>query len=219
MDFSIHFILQHLPAIQAGLVNTLIISAISIFAAFLLGLICAWILQAKTPVISQLVFAYVELFRSTPILAQAYLIYFGLPSLGIQFDSDVAAAIALALWGGAYNTENIRAGIEAVPAGLSEASSALGFGRFNTMLLVVLPLALRVAIPSITNISISVFKSSSLMIGIGFRELTYAATDIIYQTFRISEMLILLAVIYLSISTIFSIIARHLAQRVQIGGV
>jgi polar amino acid transport system permease protein len=166
-----------------------------------------------------IVYGYVELFRSTPILAQAYLIYFGLPSLGIKFNSDVAACISLALWGGAYNTENIRAGMTAVPAGLTEASMALGFGRLKTMRLVILPLALRVSIPAVTNISISVFKSSSLMIGIGFHELTYAATNVIYQTFKIPEMLIALAIIYLSIATLISFGARHVAQRIHVGGI
>jgi polar amino acid transport system permease protein len=106
-----------------------------------------------------------------------------------------------------------------VPGGLAEASSALGFGRFASMRLVILPLAFRMAIPAITNTSISVFKSSSLMIGIGFHELTYAATNVVYQTFRISEMLIALAVIYLGLSTLLSFAARRLSQRLNIGGI
>ena len=219
MDFSVQFLLDNSSAIGEGLLSTLIVSAMSIATAFLVGIACAWIRYERVPVLTRIVYGYVELFRSTPILAQAYLIYFGLPSLGIRFDSDVAACIALALWGGAYNTENIRAGMAAVPPGLSEASSAMGFGRLNTMRLVVLPLALRVAIPAVTNISISIFKSSSLMIGIGFHELTYAATSIIYQTFRIPEMLFTLAVIYLSISMLISYFARRLANRVQVAGI
>jgi polar amino acid transport system permease protein len=219
MDFSVRFLLEHLPAIGVGLVTTLAVSAISISMAFVIGAVSAWIRYERVPLLTWIVDGYVELFRSTPILAQAYLIYFGLPSLGIRFNSDVAACIALALWGGAYNTENIRAGMTAVPLGLSEASSALGFGRLKTMQLVILPLALRVSIPSVTNISISVFKSSSLMIGVGLHELTYAATDVIYQTFKISEMLITLAVVYLSISTLISFTARRLAQRVHVAGI
>jgi His/Glu/Gln/Arg/opine family amino acid ABC transporter permease subunit len=219
MDFNFPFLLENLPAIGEGLVSTLEVSTISIASAFLIGAICAWARYERIPILTWIVDVYVEIFRSTPILAQAYLIYFGLPSLGIRFNSDVASCISLALWGGAYNTENIRAGMNAVPRGLTEASSALGFGRLRTMQLVVLPLALRVSIPAVTNISISVFKSSSLMIGIGFHELTYAATSVIYQTFRLSEMFIALAVIYLTISMLISFGARRLAQRVQLGGV
>ncbi|MFC3075561.1 amino acid ABC transporter permease [Shinella pollutisoli] len=219
MDFSLSFLIESWPVLGAGLARTLAVSAGSIALAFLLGAVCAWIRHERVPVLTWIVYGYVELFRSTPILAQAYLIYFGLPSLGIRFNSDVAACIALTLWGGAYNTENIRAGMIAVPPGLSEASSALGFDRLKTMRLIILPLAFRISIPSVTNISISIFKSSSLMIGIGFHELTYAATNLIYQTFRISEMLISLAVIYLSISTLISYAARRLAQRVHVAGV
>lgn len=219
MDFSLSFLVESWPVLGAGLARTLAVSAGSIALAFLLGAVCAWIRHERVPVLTWIVYGYVELFRSTPILAQAYLIYFGLPSLGIRFNSDVAACIALTLWGGAYNTENIRAGMIAVPPGLSEASSALGFDRLKTMRLIILPLAFRISIPSVTNISISIFKSSSLMIGIGFHELTYAATNLIYQTFRISEMLISLAVIYLSISTLISYAARRLAQRVHVAGV
>jgi polar amino acid transport system permease protein len=219
MDFNVSFLLEHLPEIGDGLVSTLAVSAISIAMAFVLGALCAWIRYERVRVLTWIVDGYVELFRSTPILAQAYLIYFGLPSLGIRFNSDVAACIVLALWGGAYNTENIRAGMTAVPNGLSEASSALGFERLKTMQLIILPLALRVSIPSITNISISVFKSSSLMIGIGFHELTYAATNVIYQTFKVSEMLITLAIVYLGISTLISFSMRRLVQHVHVAGI
>ncbi len=219
MEFSFSFLIEQLPAIGSGLANTLIVSAISISAAFVLGAVCAWIRYERIPVLTWVVSGYVELFRGTPILAQAFLIYFGLPSIGIRFDSDVATCIALALWGGAYNTENIRAGMIAVPSGLTEAAAALGFGKVQSMQLVISPLALRIAIPAVTNISISVFKSSSLMIGIGFHELTYAATNVIYQTFRIPEMLITLAVIYLSLSTLISFAARRLAQRLYVGGI
>lgn len=219
MDFSVSFLLEHAPDLAQGVASTLVVSAISISLAFVLGLVCAWIRYERIPVLSELVYGYVEILRSTPILAQVYLIYFGLPSVGIRFDSDVAACVALTLWGGAYNTENIRAGMTSVPGGLAEASSALGFGRFASMRLVILPLAFRLAIPAITNTSISVFKSSSLMIGIGFHELTYAATNVVYQTFRISEMLIALAVIYLGLSTLISFAARRLSQRLNIGGI
>ena len=219
MEFSFSFLLEHLPSLARGFASTLVVSAISIVAAFLIGAICAWIRYERVPVLTWVAYAYVELLRNTPILAQAFLIYFGLPSLGIRLNSEVSACVALALWGGAYNTENIRAGMLAVPKGLTEASSALGFERLQSMRLLVLPLALRLAIPSVTNISISIFKSSSLMIGIGYHELTYAATDVISQTFRITEMLVALAVIYLSVSALISFGARHLAHRLNIVGI
>jgi His/Glu/Gln/Arg/opine family amino acid ABC transporter permease subunit len=219
MEFSVPFLVDHLPDLARGLASTLLVSSISISAAFVLGAICAWIRYERVPVLTWIVYGYVEILRGTPILAQAYLIYFGLPSLGIRFDSEIATCVALSLWGGAYNTENIRAGMVSVPTGLVEASSAVGFGRLKTMQLVIFPLALRIAIPSVTNISISIFKSSSLMIGIGYHELTYAATDVIYQTFRITEMLAALAVIYLSVSALISLGARRLAHRLKVVGI
>jgi His/Glu/Gln/Arg/opine family amino acid ABC transporter permease subunit len=219
MDFSVSFLLDHLPDLARGLASTLLVSSIGISVAFVLGAICAWIKYERVPVLSWIVYVYVEILRGTPILAQAYLIYFGLPALGISFSSEVATCVALALWGGAYNAENIRAGMVSVPAGLIEASSAVGFGRLKTMQLIILPLALRIAIPSITNISISIFKSSSLMIGIGYHELTYEATSVIYQTFRITEMLVALAVTYLSLSALISFGARRLAHRLHVVGI
>lgn len=219
MDFDVSFLLSHLPGLARGLASTLLVSAISISVAFVLGAVCAWIRYERVPVLTWIIYGFVEIMRGTPILAQAYLIYFGLPSLGIKFNSEIATCVALSLWGAAYNTENIRAGMTSVPKGLLEASSALGFGRLKSMRLVIFPLALRIAIPSVTNISISVFKSSSLMIGIGYHELTYAATDVIYQTFRITEMLASLAVIYLSVSALISFGARRLAHRLQVVGI
>src|ERR1700740_2254358 len=98
MEFSISFLLDHFPDLARGLASTLVVSWIGISVAFVLGTVCAWVKYKRVPVLTWIVYGYVEILRGTPILAQAYLIYFGLPSLGISFSSEVATCVALGLW-------------------------------------------------------------------------------------------------------------------------
>ena len=117
-----------------GLKRTLQVSAIAIAGAFVIGLVLGAARAARVPVVSQLAAVYVEIIRNTPILVQIFFLYFALPQIGIRLDAFTVAWLAVTIWGGAFNTENFRAGFEAVPKRFHEAGLALGFSRLATFL-------------------------------------------------------------------------------------
>ena len=195
--------------------ETLKVGLIGIGGAFALGLVLGAARAHRVPVLSQLAALYVELIRNTPILVQIIFLYYGLGDIGLGLDLFTVAWLSVMIWGGAFNTENFRAGFEAVPARYREAGLALGFGRVATFLNVTLPIGGRIALPSSINTYISVFKNTSLMVAIGFPELTNVANGIAANTFRVFEMFFVLGVVYLAIvwtlSALIRVLERHLA--------
>ena len=192
-------------------------AAVGIAGSFVIGLVLGAARAHRIPVVTQLASVYVEVIRNTPILVQIFLLYYGiLPALGYRGDPFLAASLSITIWGGAFNTENFRAGFEAVPRNLREAGYALGFTPLKTFLNVTLPIGGRIALPSSINTYISVFKNTSLLIVIGYPELTYTANNIQSLTFRTFEMFAVLAVIYLVIVWTLSALIRLLESRLAL---
>ena len=154
--------------------------------------------------------------RNTPILVQIFFIFYGLPQVGISFSPFMTAWLAVTVWGGAFNTENFRAGFEAVPHRYQEGSLALGFGRLTTFLNVTLPIGARIALPSSINTYISVLKNTSLLTAIGYAELTNVSRSIAAVTFRDSEMLLVVAVTYLALVWTLSAVMRGVEARLRL---
>jgi polar amino acid transport system permease protein len=198
-----------------ALKRTLQVSAIAIAGAFLIGLTLGAARAARVPVVSQAAAVYVEIIRNTPILVQIFFLYFGLPQIGVRLDAFTVAWLAVTIWGGAFNTENFRAGFEAVPKRFHEAGLALGFSRLATFTNVTLPIGGRIALPSSINTYISVVKNTSLMYVIAYPELTKVALDINALTLQTIETFTVLAVTYLIIVWTMSagirVLERHLA--------
>jgi ABC-type amino acid transport system permease subunit len=157
----------------------------------------------------------VEIIRNTPILVQIFFLFFALPQIGIVLEPFTVAWLAVTIWGGAFNTENFRAGFEAVPFRFREAGSALGFGRLATFLNVTLPIGGRIALPSSINTYISVVKNTSLMYVISYQELTTTALQINALTLQTTETFTMLAVTYLvivwTLSALIRLLESHLA--------
>jgi His/Glu/Gln/Arg/opine family amino acid ABC transporter permease subunit len=216
--FDWQYIWDHRQALFDGLKVTLKLAAIGIAGAFLVGLVLGAARAYRIPVISQLAAVYVELIRNTPILVQIFLIAYGLPkaSRTFQFEFFTVACVALILWGGAFNTENFRAGFEAVPTRYHEAALALGFGRVRTFLNISLPIGGRIALPSSINTYISVFKNTALMVAISVEELTNVAKQSIDLDFRTWEMIAVLAVTYLTLVWTMSALIRMLERRLAL---
>lgn len=214
-DFSFDYIWGAAPDLMSGLMMTIEISLLSIVFAVLIGLILASARVFQVPVLSQFAVAYVNFVRSTPLLVQIFFIFYGLGSLGLPLSGFWSGVLALSLWGGAYNTENIRGGFLAVPKGLHEASGALAFGRMHYLGLVALPVGLRVSIPSMLNTSVSVLKNSSYLQAIGVAELTFAAMDRVSMDFRTLEMFAAIGSIYLAIVLVLSFAVRSVEQVLQ----
>ena len=216
--FDWSFVSENGDELFAGLLRTLEVSAIAIAGAFVIGLVLGAARAHRIPVVSQLAAIYVEVIRNTPILVQIFFIFFGLPQFGIRLDAFTVAWLAIMVWGGAFNTENFRAGFEAVPFRYREAGAALGFGRFGTFLNVTLPIGGRIALPPSINTYISVVKNTSLLYVISYQELTTTALNINALTLQTVETFTLLAVAYLVIVWTLSALIRLLETRLALPG-
>jgi His/Glu/Gln/Arg/opine family amino acid ABC transporter permease subunit len=189
---------------------------VGIVASYGLGLILGAARAYRIPLASQIAAVYVEVIRNTPIFVQMFLLYFGPPAFGFRIELFTLAWLSLTIWGGAFMTENFRAGFEAVPARLREAGYALGFGPVKNFLNVSLPIGGRIALPSTINTCISVLKNTSLLFWFGYAELTYVANNIQSNTFRVFEMFSALAVSYLIIVWTLSALIRFLERRLAL---
>ena len=216
--FDWQYIWDHRHELADGLRNTLEVAALGIAGAFVIGLVLGAARAHRIPIVSQLAAAYVEVIRNTPILVQIFFLFYGLPRISheLRFEPFTVAALAVMIWGGAFNTENFRAGFEAVPARYREAAVALGFGRLATFANVTLPIGGRIALPSSINTYISVLKNTALMTAIAFPELTNVAMDFVATDFRTYEMFLVLAVTYLTIVWGLSALIRAFEARLAL---
>jgi His/Glu/Gln/Arg/opine family amino acid ABC transporter permease subunit len=209
------FVSENWDELFQGFLNTLKVSALAIVGAFVIGLVLGAARAHRVPVVSQCTAVYVEVIRNTPILVLIFMIFYGLPEFGITFDAFTVAWLSVMVWGGAFNSENFRAGFLAVSQRHREAAHALGFGPLGTFANVTLPLGGRIALPSSINTYISVIKNTSLMYVIAYSELTTTAINISNLTLETTQALTLLAIVYLtlvwSLSWGIRRLERHLA--------
>jgi len=192
-------IARGLPYLLEGAGLTVMISSVAMVLALVLGLALAAISQAPGPVARRLVAAYVEVFRNTPLLIQIFIVYFGLPQLGVKLSPFLSGLAALVLYAAAYNTEIFRAGLEAVPHGQFEAARSAGLGELQILRYVILPQAVRICFPALGNNLVSLVKNSSLVSTIGMVELMFVANDISFNNFRTFEIYGTAAVMYVVI--------------------
>lgn len=214
-QFSFPYIWGAGPDLLSGLWMTIRISLLSIAIGVLIGVAGASIRVFRIPVLSQVTAFYVNFIRSTPLLVQMFFIFYGLASLGLPLSAYWSGVLSLSLWGGAYNTENVRGGFLAIPHGLREASNAMAFNKFQYLLLVALPVGMRVCIPAILNTSVSVLKNSAYLQAIGLAELTYVAMDRVAMDFRTLEMFAAIGVLYLGLVLFLSFAVRRLEYVLQ----
>ena len=201
---------------------TLMLTVLSFSFGLLGGTALAMILQAPWPVAHRLCRIYIDFFRGTPMLVQLFLIYFGLPallqSMEVPFTINrVAAAVtALSLNVAAYLAETLRSGIESIDRGQWEAADALGFSPTERMRFVVAPQAVRRVLPSLANEFITLIKDTSLAAVIGFDELFRQGQLMVATTYRAFEIYIAVALVYLIMTTIASMLFKRLETRMNI---
>ncbi|MFN2470203.1 MAG: amino acid ABC transporter permease [Gaiellaceae bacterium] len=196
--------------------RTLEVAGIAIAGVVVIGAVLGAARAHRIPVISQIAAVYVEVIRNTPILVQIFMIYSGLAQLGILLDVFTVAWLSLMIWGGAFNTENFRAGFLAVPYRYREAGLALGFSRLRTFLNITLPIGGRIALPASINTYIAVLKNTSLLYVIAFAELTFTAYQINSDTLQTTETFFVLGVTYLVIVWILSALIRLLESHLAL---
>ena len=210
-----------------GLEMTLIIFAGSWLLAMSLGLILLVIRMLPGRIADALVAGYVSYHRNVPTLVQLMLWYFGISSLlpeGLQLwladrnGEAIFAIIALGLCQAAYFSEDLRSGLRAVPKGQWEAARALGHSYVGAMTYILLPQAVRNAMPALVNHTVSLFKNSSLAMAIGVAELTHAVKEVESQSFRAFETYLIATVLYLVCSLLLMWIGYHLERRNRTAG-
>jgi ABC-type amino acid transport system permease subunit len=156
--------------------------------------------------------------RGTPLLIQLYLVYYGLPQIGLVFNNYVVGLIVLAFYMGAYLSEILRGAIEAISAHQIEAAYSLGLSYWQMMRVVILPQAIRLTVPPSTNQFVTMLKESSLVSQIAIMELTLATTRIISFTFKPVELFVTAALFYLILTTSFVWLSGWLEKRFAIPG-
>jgi His/Glu/Gln/Arg/opine family amino acid ABC transporter permease subunit len=210
------FVSEYHGELLDGLLNTLKVSGLAIAGSYAIGIVLGAARAHRIPVVSQLAAVYVEVIRNTPILVQIFMIFYGLPQFGIVFDQFTVAWLAVMIWGGAFHTENFRAGFLAVSHNHREAAYALGFRPLGAFLNVTLPIGGRIALPSSINTAISVVKNTALMYVIGYAELTTTALNISNLTLQTTEALTVLAIVYLALVWTLSAAIRLLEARLAL---
>jgi len=197
--FNFRVILQYMPLYLKCFTATLWLSGVSLVGAMLIGILACSMRLSKPRIISRGAGVYIEIMRSTPLLAQLYFLYFGLPSLGIQMTEQVTGVIALTLNSGAYMAEIIRAGILSIPQGQIEAGMSSGLTYFQRMRYILLPQAFGVTVPPLLGQAIVLVKDSSLLSLISVMELTRAGQILSSERFMPAEGFLTTAAFYLVI--------------------
>lgn len=183
-----YIIIKYLPLFLKGVFLTMEISFLAILIGLPIGILAAVARTSRFRILNLVGAVYVEVFRNTPLLIQIFIIFFGLPGLGIKLSPYVSGLTALVLYVGAYNTEVIRAGLEAVPRGQIEAAKSLGLTGVQTFLYVILPQTFQISLPALGNNWVALVKNSSLVSVIGMVELTWVTFDLNALTFRSFEL-------------------------------
>lgn len=210
---------EALPLLFEGVRLTIEISLLSLLIGVFVGLFSCLMGLSKNPVFKAISAFYVWVIRGTPMIVQAFVVYYGVPQLIQLIDPDfilpvyTAGVITLCLNAGAYLSEIFRSGIEAVDPGQIEASRSLGISASKTMMKIVLPQAFKITIPSLVNQFIITVKDTSILSVIGLSELVNKAKVYVGGTYRFFETYILVAVFYLVLISILMVISKFVEKK------
>lgn len=232
-DFFLKFVFEPTPALIGGLAITVFASIFAQAVGVILGILSALAGMARGRPLRLISGVYVWFFRGTPVLVQMFLVYFGTPYLfGVDLFPNhmqagwldlkgavVAGTVALAINEGAYMSEIVRAGILSVDPGQTEAAKSLGMTYRLTMSRIVLPQALRVIVPPLGNEFDNMLKTTSLMSAIAVEEMFRVATGVTASSFKPFEVYFGIALYYLALTTIWSVIQSRIERRLGAGTV
>jgi len=201
------------PMLKAGLTFTVPLAIISFLLGLVLAFIVATIRVLNIKCLNPIVRFYVWIIRGTPLLVQLFIIFYGLPSIGITLDALTAAMIGFTLNVGAYSSETIRAAMMSVSKGQWEAAHALGLTKNQTLIYIIIPQAVKVAIPPLANSFISLVKDTSLAAVVTVRELFQTAQIITARTYEPLWLYMEAALIYLMFCTILTLVQSKMEMK------
>lgn len=207
---------DHFPSFMDAMWQTVQITLFSLFFGLILGIVFGLMKVSRNKFLQSLSNAYIWIIRGTPLLVQIYFVYFGIPmATGIKLTEWQAGIITMSLNAGAYIAEIVRGGIESIDPGQMEAARSLGLPYNKSMMKVVLPQALRTMLPSLINQFIITLKDTSLLSVIGVRELTMNGKIITANNMETIRMWSIVAIYYLIVISILTIIANKVEEKVS----
>lgn len=214
MGYSFAFgdLLPYWYVLLHGLIFTIVLTVVSTVAGVSLGTLCAAGRTFGPRWLDWVIGAYVEIVRNTPFIVQLFFIFFGLPAAGIKLSETVAAFLAMTINLGAYSTEIIRAGIQAVPKGHIEAGESLAMSRLQVLRYVVLKQAFQKIYPALSSQIVIVMLGSAVVSQISAEDLTYAANYIQSRNFRAFEVYLVVTVLYLLLAISARAILRGIGR-------
>ena len=212
--FDFALIVESIPFLLRGAVYTVEVSLLAISFGLVLGWLLGLAAVSGLRWLRAITWAYVQFIRGTPLLVQIFLIYFGLPAIGLNLSAYWSGVIALGLNSGGFQAEIVRAGIESVDRGQTEAARSIGMSWLQTLVFILVPQTVRRVIPPLTNELITLVKSSSLLSAIAALELTHAGQLIIARTFAPFEIYAAVALLYLVLVSVLSRVSAVLERHV-----
>ncbi len=220
MDFARAF-QESAPLLIQGLWVTVYIALVSIFFGTVIGFFTSLLSISKLRILRFLSGVYVWVIRGTPMIVQAFIVYFGVPQLiqlfqpSFRISAEIAGVITLSLNAGAYLSEIFRGGISAVDKGQVEAARSLGLSSARTMVRVVLPQAIKIAIPSMVNQFIITVKDTSILSVIGLADLVNKAKVYVGRSYQFFATYILVAIFYLVVISILMVLSKHVEKKLN----
>src|SRR6185312_1399007 len=228
LNFNVFYDRYEYDRFLTGASNSLQLIFWTLLLSLVIGVLGAWAQGARSRVVRVVTDAYIQAFRNTPPMIQLLFFFFGLGSLTPSIDmggysqplvsSFAWAIISLGIFGGAFNVEIFRAGLQAVPEPTIEAAESLCFSRWQAYLYVTLPLAFRISLPALTNNLISLAKTTSLAYVISVPEMTYVLNQVWSDNINVPEMMLLLFVYYVLVVTLLATALHALERRLVLPG-
>jgi polar amino acid transport system permease protein len=215
-NFDFNIVISRIPILLNATLKTIELTLMAICFGTIIGLAVALIKISQKKPLVLIGTMYTWIFRGMPLLVQLFIIYYGLPSVGIEFTAQQAAILGLSLCGGAYIAEIIRAGIQSIDKGQMEAAYSLGMSWEQAMFRVIIPQSFKRLIPPMGNEFITLLKDTSLVAVISMVELLRAAQTQASATFKPFEMYMTAGVIYLILTTVFTIIFKKIEERLAL---
>jgi len=215
MTYKLQFgeLLPYWDVLLQGLIFTIVLTIVSTVVGIAVGTAGAAARTFGPAWLGRVVIVYVELIRNTPFIVQLFFIFFGLPAAGVKLSESTAAFLAMVINLGAYSTEIIRAGIEAVPKGHVEAGVSLAMSKWEVLRYVVLNQAFRKVYPALSSQIIIVMLGSAVVSQISAPDLTYAANFVQSRNFRAFEVYFLAALLYLLLAILTRALLRGLGRK------
>jgi L-cystine transport system permease protein len=203
------------PLLKAGVLLTIPLTLITFVLGLILAVITALIRLSSWTIPKLIARFYVWVIRGTPLLVQLFIIYYGLPSVGITLSPYVSGVIGLSLSVGAYGSEIVRAAILSIQKGQWEAAYSLGMSRMQALRRIILPQAARVSVPPLGNSFISLVKDTSLVASITFVEMFRTAQQYVASTYEPLLLYCEVAVIYLVFCSVLSLLQNYVEKRLE----